>query len=96
MKLEALTLDDDEPYVELEIEFDDDHQTEPFLEPFHEPLWHSVSVIDEGNADAALLAQVTQQLSLSETAIAPLPRTRAPRSTADLDDEITNIVSKPV
>lgn len=86
-----------EPYFEIEIDFElDDDQTEPFLEPFHEPLWRNVSVIDEENADTALFAQVTQQLALSDSAIAPLPRSRAPRSTVDLEDEITNIVSKPV
>ena len=88
---------DPDPEIEIEIDFEvDDDQTEPFLEPFHEPLWSNVSVIDECNADAALLAQVTQQLAHGETAIAPLPRSRAPRSTVDLDDEVTNIVSKPV
>lgn len=53
-------------------------------------------VIDERNADPMLLAQVTQQLAQSDSAMQPLPRSRAPRSTADIiDEEITNIVPKP-
>ena len=52
-------------------------------------------VIDERNADPMLLAQVKQQLAQSES-VQPLPRSRAPRSTADIiDEEITNIVPKP-
>ncbi|HEX5060462.1 MAG TPA: hypothetical protein VFV99_13935 [Kofleriaceae bacterium] len=53
-------------------------------------------VIDERNADPALLAQVTQQLAQSQPALEPLPRSRAPRSTSDLvEEEITNIVPRP-
>ena len=58
-------------------------------------------VIDERNADPALLAQVTQQLAQSHPAIEPLPRSRAPRgtsvprSTSESEDEITNVVPRP-
>ncbi|HEY5922551.1 MAG TPA: hypothetical protein VIV11_12810 [Kofleriaceae bacterium] len=70
---------------------------EPQTEPLVAPAAHEIAraiVIDERNADASLLAQVAQQLAQSEP-VEPLPRGRAPRSTADLDDEVTNIVRKP-
>lgn len=50
---------------------------------------------DADDADLALLGQVAQQLAYSESAIEPLPRARAPRSTTDLDDEVTAIVARP-
>lgn len=44
---------------------------------------------------ATLLVAVAQQLAHSVSAVPPLARSRAPRSTADLDDEITAIVARP-
>ncbi|HEY5948859.1 MAG TPA: hypothetical protein VIV40_25385 [Kofleriaceae bacterium] len=76
-------------------------QTEPFgasyedYESYEASAGPGTFVIDERNADVALLTQVTQQLAFSESAIETLPRGRAPRSTADLDDEITTIVKRP-
>jgi hypothetical protein len=75
-------------------------QTEPFGTAFEDEYESyeasgGAFVIDEGNADAALLAQVTQQLSSSESAIEPLSRARAPRSTADLDEEVTSVLQRP-
>ena len=70
-------------------------QTEPFGTAFTAEELGRTIVIDERNADASLLAQVSQQLSHSQSAIEPLPRSRTPRSTADLDDEVTNIVQRP-
>jgi hypothetical protein len=52
-------------------------------------------VIDEQNADAALLAQVSQQLAQSESALEALPRTRAARGTVGLEDEVTMILARP-
>ena len=73
------------------------------LEPQTEPLTASIDaqeraraiVIDEKNADAGLLAQVTQQLAHSESAVEPLPRSRAARGTTEVEDEVTNIVKRP-
>jgi hypothetical protein len=70
-------------------------QTEPFAASFEAQERARAIVIDEHNADAALLAQVSQQLTQSESAVEALPRSRAPRSTADLDEEPTNIVKRP-
>jgi len=70
-------------------------QTEPFAASLELQEQARAIVLDERNADAGLLAQVAQQLAYSESAVEPLPRTRAPRSTADLDDEVTNIVQRP-
>ena len=59
-------------------------------------------VIDEDNADAALLAQVNRQLAMRDDPFAALPRIRAPRDSSpplpelDLDDEVTAVVSKPL
>lgn len=78
-------------------------QTEPFGAAFEDEYESyeasgGAFVIDEQNADAALLAQVTQQLALGESAledvIEPLARARAPRSTADLDDEVTSVLAR--
>ena len=71
-------------------------QTEPDGMAYAEYELGGAFVIDEQNADAALLAQVTQQLAQSESALEPLPRARAPRSTVDLEDEVTNIVARPI
>jgi len=70
-------------------------QTEPFAASLQMHGVASAFVIDEKNADASLLAQVSKQLAQSESTIDALPRARAPRSTADLDDEVTNIVQRP-
>jgi hypothetical protein len=52
-------------------------------------------IIDEKNADADLLAQVSQQLADS-TMLEPLSRERAARgSMFEFDDEITNIIPRP-
>lgn len=69
-------------------------QTEPFAASLEAQERARAIVIDERNADVALLAQVNVQLQASE-AVEALPRGRAPRSTADLDDEVTNIVQRP-
>ena len=60
------------------------------LEPKTEPFAPSLELRER----AVLLAQVAQQLTHSDP-IEPLPRARAPRSTTDLDDEVTNIVPRP-
>ena len=74
-------------------------QTEPFGAAYDEYESYEASdgafVIDERNADAALLSQVSQQLAHSASALEPLPRTRAARGTAELEDEITDIVKRP-
>ena len=70
-------------------------QTEPFAASYEAQEHARAIVIDERNADAVLLAQVAQQLSHSESAIEPLPRSRAARGTTDLEDEVTNIVQRP-
>lgn len=74
-------------------------QTEPFGASYDEYESYEADggafVIDEHNADAALLSQVTRQLAHSASAIEPLPRSRAARGTAELEDEITNIVKRP-
>ena len=69
-------------------------QTEPFAASLEMQERARAIVIDERNADAALLAQVSSQLQASEV-IEVLPRARAARGTADLDDEVTNIVQRP-
>ena len=82
---------------ELDAHGDDlEPQTEPDGMAYAEYELGGAFVIDEQNADAALLAQVTQQLAQSESALEPLPRARAPRSTVDLEDEVTNIVARPI
>lgn len=58
-----------------------------------------LEMIDEYISNA-LAATGTQQAprqprQTTENEIVPLPRTRAPRSTIDLDDEITNVVQRP-
>jgi hypothetical protein len=75
-------------------------QTEPFGASYedyesYEAEAGGAFVIDEHNADVALLGQVSHQLAQSTSAIEPLPRARAPRSTADLEDEVTTIVTRP-
>ena len=75
-------------------------QTEPFGDSYADYESYQAEaggafVIDEHNADVALLGQVSQQLAQSATAIEPLARARAPRSTADLEDEVTTIVKRP-
>ena len=50
---------------------------------------------DDSVADAALRAQLAEQLLRGDLALEPLPRSRAPHSTIDLDEEITNIVARP-
>ena len=75
-------------------------QTEPFGASYedyesYEAEVGGAFVIDEHNADVALLGQVNQQLAQSASAIESLPRARAPRSTADLEDEVTTIVKRP-
>ena len=64
------------------------------VEPQTEPFARAIAV-DEGSADTALLAQVAQQIAHSDGTFEALPRWRAPRSTADLEDEVTNIVQRP-
>jgi hypothetical protein len=70
-------------------------QTEPFGIALAAGEIARAHVIDERNADAALLGQVAQQLAHSESAVDPLSRTRAARGTLEIDDEVTNILQRP-
>lgn len=71
------------------------------LDPDADELLGCAIIIDEKNADAALVAQVNQQLADAmmlaggESPIEPLPRERAARgSVFELDDEVTNVLAR--
>jgi hypothetical protein len=70
-------------------------QTEPFGDAYAEYELGGAIIVDEQNADGALLAQVAQQLTQSDSALESLPRARAARGTVELDDEVTAIVARP-
>lgn len=96
--VEAEIEDNEESEVEIELEADeppagevDAPDANDFLDEATTWMTHAI-VIDEDDADAALLAQVTEQLAKSEEAIEPLPRARAARGTVELDDEVTSVV----
>lgn len=72
------------------------------LDPDADDLLGCAIIIDEKNADAALLAQVNEQLAEAtmlahdEPPLEPLPRERAARgSVFELDDEVTNVLARP-
>lgn len=71
-----------------------DAKTEPFAARLDARIVRARSPDDE-IAHAALYAQLGQQLTHADLALDPLPRTRAPHSTVEIDDEITNIVARP-
>lgn len=71
-----------------------DANTEPFATRFDSRTMRARSP-DDDIACAALRAQLGHQLTHADLALEPLPRTRAPHSTMDIDDEITNIVARP-